>query len=84
MWSLRFDQRRPHRLLEEPPNVTRKKARHTQRRGRKRRQREKLSDFRQFWRPDPAVSDEVRKTEARPAGRAWVMGSFDERENKVR
>ena len=30
---------------------------------------EKLSDFRHCW-SDPAVSDEVRKTEARPAGRA--------------
>jgi hypothetical protein len=31
---------------------------------------ERLSDFRHCWRRDPAVSDEVRKTEARPAGRA--------------
>jgi len=73
MWSPRFDKRRPQRLLEEPPNVTRK-MRGLDSGANARSDDEKLSDFRHCWRRDPAVSDEVRKTEARPAGRAWVIG----------
>ena len=48
MWSPRFDKRRPQRLLEEPPNVTRK-MRGLDSGANARSDDEKLSDFRHCW-----------------------------------